>query len=199
MTGLANGPAAEAGEVVFLCVPFRSQSETLTNLKAHLREGQLLVDATVPLAAAVSGKATRTLGVRQGSAAQQADEMVPDGVRVVAALHTVNAPCSPGPRRDARRGRAGLRRPPADKAHAAALIELIPGLRRVDAGRLEIGSNRRVAHGAADRVNARYKTHAGDPGHRAARPAVVVLLGGRAPAARSSRAGCSTSSARTSS
>ena len=85
-------PAAEASEVVFLCVPFRNQSETLTNLKNHLREGQLVVDATVPLAAAVSGRATRMLGVWQGSAAQQAAEMVPDGVRVVAALHTVNAP-----------------------------------------------------------------------------------------------------------
>ena len=45
----------------------------------------------MPLAAAVSGKATRTLGVWQGSAAQQAAEMVPDGVRVVSALHTVSA------------------------------------------------------------------------------------------------------------
>src|SRR5215208_6691299 len=90
--GYANGEAAERSEVVILCVPFRSQSETLTNLKEHLREGQLVVDATVPLAAAVSGKATRLLGVWQGSAAQQAAEMVPDGVRVVAALHTVNAP-----------------------------------------------------------------------------------------------------------
>src|SRR5918995_5781524 len=88
--GLENGPAAEASEVLFLCVPFRNQSETLTNLKNHLREGQLLVDATVPLAAAVSGKATRMLGVPQGSAAQQAAEMAPDGVRVVSALHTVS-------------------------------------------------------------------------------------------------------------
>ena len=31
------------------------------------------------------------LGVWQGSAAQQAAEMVPDGVRVVSALHTVSA------------------------------------------------------------------------------------------------------------
>ena len=52
----------------------------------------MLVDCTVPLAAAVSGKATRSLGVWQGSAAQQAQEMVPDGVTVVAALHTVSAP-----------------------------------------------------------------------------------------------------------
>src|SRR5215218_6777603 len=57
--GFANGEATERSEVVFLCVPFRNQSETLTNLKEHLREGQLVVDATVPLAAAVSGRATR--------------------------------------------------------------------------------------------------------------------------------------------
>ena len=41
-------------------VPFRAQSETLNNLREALAEGQLLVDCTVPTAAAVSGKATRT-------------------------------------------------------------------------------------------------------------------------------------------
>jgi NADPH-dependent F420 reductase len=159
--GLENGPAAEASEVVFLCVPFRNQSETLTNLKNHLREGQLLVDATVPLAAAVSGKATRVLGVWQGSAAQQAAEMVPPGVRVVAALHTINAPglkdlehtldedvliC--GDKRE-------------DKARAAAYIELIPGLRVVDAGRLEMARIAEALTALLIGVNARYKTHAG--------------------------------------
>src|SRR5205807_4939194 len=90
-TGLQNEEAVLDHEIVVLSVPFRSQSETLTNLKGSLREGQLVVDATVPLAAAVSGKATRTLGVWQGSAAQQAQEMVPDGVRVVSAFHSVSA------------------------------------------------------------------------------------------------------------
>ena len=89
--GLDNAAAAARSEIVVISVPFRSQSETLTNLKETLREGQIVLDATVPLAAAVSGKATRTLGVWQGSAAQQAQEMVPDGVRVVSALHTVGA------------------------------------------------------------------------------------------------------------
>jgi 8-hydroxy-5-deazaflavin:NADPH oxidoreductase len=159
--GRENEPAAEASEVVFLCVPFRSQSETLTNLKNHLREGQILVDATVPLAAAVSGKATRVLGVWQGSAAQQAAEMVPAGVRVVAALHTVNAPglkdlahtldedvliC--GDRRE-------------DKARVAAYIELIEGLRCVDAGRLEMARIAESLTALLIGVNARYKTHAG--------------------------------------
>ncbi len=90
--GLANEQAAKQGSIVFLTVPFRAQSENLNNLREALEPGQLLVDCTVPLAAAVSGKATRSLGVWQGSAAQQAQEMVPDGVTVVAALHTVSAP-----------------------------------------------------------------------------------------------------------
>jgi len=77
--------------VVILSVPFRNQSETLANLKDALFAGQLLIDATVPLAAAVGGKATRMLGVWQGSAAQQALEMAPEGVHVVSALHTVSA------------------------------------------------------------------------------------------------------------
>ena len=93
--GLENAEAVKRGPIVFLTVPFRAQSETLTNLKEALSAGQLLVDCTVPLAAAISGKATRTLGVWQGSAAQQAQEMAPDGVTVISALHTVSAPSSP--------------------------------------------------------------------------------------------------------
>ena len=68
--GLENPDAAQRGPIVFLAVPFRAQSENLTNLKEALSPGQILVDATVPLAAAVSGKATRLLGVPQGSAAR---------------------------------------------------------------------------------------------------------------------------------
>ncbi len=65
-SGYQNAEAVLQTEIVVLSVPFRSQSETLTNLKGALRPGQLLIDATVPLAAAVSGKATRTLGIWQG-------------------------------------------------------------------------------------------------------------------------------------
>ena len=159
--GLANGPAAEASEIVFLCVPFRNQSETLTNLRNHLREGQLLVDATVPLAAAVSGKATRVLGVWQGSAAQQAAEMAPDGVRVVAALHTVNAPGLKdlAATLDEDVLICGDRK--ADKARVARLIELIPGLRAVNAGPLESARIAEQLTSLLISINARYKTHAG--------------------------------------
>src|SRR5690348_16543859 len=70
--GAVNAEAAAGAPIVVLTVPFRNQSENLTNLKEVLQPGQILVDATVPLAAAVSGKATRMLGVPQGSAGEQA-------------------------------------------------------------------------------------------------------------------------------
>jgi 8-hydroxy-5-deazaflavin:NADPH oxidoreductase len=159
--GLANGPAAEASEIVFLCVQFRNQSETLTNLKKHLREGQLLVDATVPLAAAVSGKATRTLGVWQGSAAQQAQEMVPDGVRVVAALHTVSAPALKDLDATLDEDVLICGDKKADKQRVAELIDLIPGLRAVNSGPLEAARTAEMLTALLIGVNARYKTHAG--------------------------------------
>ena len=159
--GLENPDAARRGPVVFLAVPFRAQSENLTNLQGALTEGQILVDATVPLAAAVSGKATRLLGVPQGSAAQQAQEMVPDGVTVVSALHTVSAATLgkldaeldedilvTGDSKDAKR-------------RVAELIALIPGLRPVDAGRLETARFVEALTPLLISVNIRHKSHAG--------------------------------------
>ena len=74
---------------MILSVPFRNHSETLANLKDALTPGQLLIDATVPLAAAVGGKAMRMLGVWQGSAAEQALEMA--AARACAS----SRPCTP--------------------------------------------------------------------------------------------------------
>lgn len=159
--GLANDEAAGSAETVVLCVPFRNQSETLTNLRGALREGQLLVDATVPLAAAVSGKATRTLGVWQGSAAQQAQEMAPDGVRVVAALHTVSASLlgDLDHALDEDILVCGDRK--ADKQAVMELIDRIDGLRCVDAGRLEMARLTEQLTPLLISINVRHKTHAG--------------------------------------
>src|SRR5688500_12199681 len=159
--GFANGEAAQRSEVVFLCVPFRNQSETLTNLKEHLREGQLVVDATVPLAAAVSGRATRMLGVWQGSAAQQAAEMVPDGVRVVSALHTVSAASLRDPDAALDEDILVCGDKKADKRRVAEIVERIPGLRCVDCGRLEQSRTTESLTALLIGINSRYKTHAG--------------------------------------
>jgi NADPH-dependent F420 reductase len=160
-TGLENAAAAAANDLVILSVPFRSHSETLTNLKGVLKPGQLVLDTTVPLAAAVSGKATRMLGVWQGSAAQQAQEMLDEGVTVVAALHTVSAAALTdlhhplaedvlvcGDRRE-------------DKQRVAALIDRIDGLRCVDAGRLEMARITESLTAMLIAINVRHKVHAG--------------------------------------
>ena len=158
--GLENTEAAQRGPIVFLTVPFRAQSETLTNLKGSLSDGQLLVDCTVPLAAAISGKATRTVGVWQGSAAEQAQEMAPEGVTVVSALHTVSAPMLSGDDPlDEDVLVCGNRR--ADKKHVAEVIELIEGLRAVDAGPLEAARIPESLTALLIGINGRYKTHAG--------------------------------------
>jgi NADPH-dependent F420 reductase len=159
--GLDNEAAARRGPIVFLTVPFRAQSETLNNLRGALEPGQILVDCTVPLAAAVSGKATRSLGVWQGSAAQQAQEMVPDGVVVVSALHSVSAPALAD--LDHQLGEdvlvCGDRK--ADKSRVAELIERVPGLRAVNAGALEAARIAEQLTPLLISINTRYKTHAG--------------------------------------
>lgn len=136
--GMRNEDAAKQSTTVVLAVPFRAQSENLNNLQYALQPQTTLIDATVPLAAAVGGRATRTLGVWQGSCAQQAQEMAPRGVSVVSAFHTVSA--------------AGLTDLDHDldedvliagddrkaKDDVSELVRKIPGLRPVDVGELEM-------------------------------------------------------------
>jgi 8-hydroxy-5-deazaflavin:NADPH oxidoreductase len=136
ISGTDNASACAAAEIVVLTIPFEAHAETLKHLKACFRPGQTLVDATVPLAASVGGKPTQPLGVWQGSAAQQAAELVPEGVTVVAAFHNVCADCL-------------NQDEPVDcdvivcsdnKEAGKKVRELarkIPGLRAIDGGKLE--------------------------------------------------------------
>ena len=89
--GMQNSAACAASDLLVLTVPFAGQAELLKQLKPAIRPGSILIDATVPLAASVGGRASRTLGVWQGSAAQQTAELVPKGVSVAAAFQNVSA------------------------------------------------------------------------------------------------------------
>ena len=159
LRGLDNAGAVAAADTVVLAVPFTAQAETLKQLKPDFRPGAILIDTTVPLASTAGGRATRTLGVWQGSAAQQAAELVPKGVRLAAAFQNVGSDllhsdqavdcdvivCSDD-----------------DEAKRAAseLAELIPGVRALDGGRLE---NARIVEQVTAlliTLNARHKSHA---------------------------------------
>lgn len=136
VAGAENLDAAAQAATVVLAVPFEGHAATVTALKPALTPGKIVIDCTVPLASSVGGRATRMLGVWQGSAAQQTAELVPAGVPVAAAFQNIGAKllqgeapvdcdviiCSDDPR--------------AYEA-AAALARKIPGVRAVNAGKLE--------------------------------------------------------------
>ena len=91
VTGDENSAACAASDLLALTVPFEGQAALLKQLKPTFKPNSILIDATVPLASSIGGRASRILGVWQGSAAQQAAELVPKGVSVVAAFHNTSA------------------------------------------------------------------------------------------------------------
>jgi len=160
VSGTENGAACAAADILMLIVPFEGQASLLKRLKPAMTAGSILIDATVPLAAGVGGRASRTLGVWQGSAAEQAAEIVPPEVSVVAAFHNVSA--------DLLGGDGALDCDVivcSDDPDAAQLTRdlaaRIPGVRAIDGGRLE---NARIVEQITALLiglNLRHKGHAG--------------------------------------
>jgi NADPH-dependent F420 reductase len=136
--GFHNDEAVKRANTVVLAVPFRSQSENLNNLRYSLQAGTILIDATVPLAAAIGGRATRTVGVWQGSAAEQAQEMAPRGVIVVSAFHTVSANLLADLDNAIEEDVLIAGDDRKAKEQVAELARKIPGLRPIDCGDLEV-------------------------------------------------------------
>jgi 8-hydroxy-5-deazaflavin:NADPH oxidoreductase len=160
VSGMENSAACAAADILMLTVPFDGQAALLKQLKPAITEGSILIDATVPLAAAVGGRASRTLGIWQGSAAQQTAELVPKGVSVVAAFHNISA--------DLLNGDAPLDCDVivcSDDPDAAQLTrELaakIPGVRAIDGGKLENARTIEQITALLIGLNIRHKGHAG--------------------------------------
>ena len=158
ISGLANAQAAAQASILVLAVPISAQVDILKTIRGSLK-GAIVVDATVPLAAALGGKPTRMLRLWQGSAAAQTRELVPDTTPVLAAFHNVSA----GVLQD-------LSATPdcdilvcgddeAAKQALFPLVELIPGLRPIDAGPLEMASIVEGITALLISVNRRYRVH----------------------------------------
>jgi 8-hydroxy-5-deazaflavin:NADPH oxidoreductase len=159
--GMVNADALRRGPIVVLSIPFASQIATLKGLRDAWAPGQILFDATVPLATAIGGRATQILRVPQGSAAQQAAAELPPGIELVSGLHTISARvlADLAARLDEDVLIAG---DSADaKRRVASLLATVGGLRAVDAGRLEAAALIESLTPLLIGINARYKTHAG--------------------------------------
>ncbi|MFQ5860206.1 MAG: NADPH-dependent F420 reductase, partial [Dehalococcoidia bacterium] len=85
--GDENQAAAQEGDVAFLTVPFAAQEPLLQQVGPYLR-GKVVVVTVVPLE--YVGGRPRVLEVAEGSAAMQAQHLLPQS-RVVAAFHSVSA------------------------------------------------------------------------------------------------------------
>jgi hypothetical protein len=160
VSGMENGAACAAADILVLTVPFEGQAALLKQLKPALRTGSVLIDATVALAAGVGGRASRTLGVWQGSAAQQAAELVPKGVSVVAAFHNLSAELLNGD--EVLDCDVIVCSDDANTLQLTrALAAKIPGVRAIDGGKLENARILEQITALLIGLNIRHKGHAG--------------------------------------
>ncbi len=160
VSGLENSAACAASRLLVLTVPFEGQAALLKRLKPAIRPGSILIDATVPLAASVGGRASRTLGVWQGSAAQQTAELVPNGVSVAAAFQNVSADVLNG-NEDVDCDVIVCSDDPNATQVAMDLAAKIAGVRAIDGGKLE---NARIVEQITALLiglNIRHKGHGG--------------------------------------
>jgi 8-hydroxy-5-deazaflavin:NADPH oxidoreductase len=84
--GLENEKVAQQADLVVLTVPFGVHKEMLTTLKGQL-QGKILIDVTVPL---VPPKVTRVQMPPAGSAALEAQQILGEGVQIVAAFQNIS-------------------------------------------------------------------------------------------------------------
>lgn len=85
--GASNQQAARGGSIVIVAVPFTFQAQILADIRSSVG-GKIIVDTTVPL---VPPKVMRVQLPPEGSAAQIAQKILGDEVKVVSAFHNVPA------------------------------------------------------------------------------------------------------------
>ncbi len=84
--GMENAEAAARADIAVLTVPYAAHRSTLEGVRDQL-QGKILVDVTVPL---VPPKVSKVQMPPAGSAAQEAREILGDGVEVAAAFQNIS-------------------------------------------------------------------------------------------------------------
>ncbi|HNO32252.1 MAG TPA: NAD(P)-binding domain-containing protein, partial [Anaerolineales bacterium] len=86
VAGMSNPEAAKVANIVVLTVPYAAHRDTLKSVKGDL-QGKVLIDVTVPL---VPPKVATVQMPTAGSAAQEAKQIVGEGVEVCAAFQNIS-------------------------------------------------------------------------------------------------------------
>jgi len=157
LAGAENADAAAGRDVVVVTVPFSGMAEIYKGIGSSLAPGQIVLDATSPLMVAVGGRAWEPIRPWQGSAAEFASSLLPQGVRMVAGFHTIAAH-SLQALDDPVDSDVLLCGDDAEaKGMVGSLVEDIPGMRWVDCGPL---ANARITEPLTAlliSINRRYK------------------------------------------
>ncbi|MGY2700924.1 NADPH-dependent F420 reductase [Nocardioides sp. HB32] len=158
VSGADNAGAAAAGDIVVVAVPWDGHGELLASLTAELA-GKVVVDCVNPLGFDKQG--AYALAVEEGSAAQQAQSILPDST-VVGAFHNVSAVKLEDPEVETVDTDVLVL---GDVREATDLVQdladVIPGVRGVYGGRLRNAHQVEALTANLISVNRRYKAHAG--------------------------------------
>lgn len=88
VSGMDNKSAVESAEIVVLCVPYEHLGSVTSDLKSSYSD-QLVISPVVPMS--YEGKHFTFVPPQEGSAALQAKSLLPPGIRIVSAFHTISA------------------------------------------------------------------------------------------------------------
>ncbi|MEU3885742.1 NADPH-dependent F420 reductase [Streptomyces sp. NPDC029041] len=158
LTGYSNIEAARYSDIVIVTVPWEGHAATLKEVREELA-GKLVIDSVNPLGFDSMG--AYALHPEEGSAAQQAAALLPEA-RVTAAFHHLSATVLTDSAIDAIETDVlvlGDNR--ADTDTVQALVDRIPGMRGIYAGRLRNAHQVEALVANLISVNRRYKRHAG--------------------------------------
>ncbi len=153
-----NADAVRQTTMIVMSVPFAAQASTIKEIAESIQPGSILVDITVPLAVAVGGKATQTIGVWEGSAAQRTAALLKGKADVAAAFQNLAADALKDLDRnvDADVIVCG---PKAVQQRILPLIDALPGARYVNGGPLENARHVEQITALLAGINGRYKVH----------------------------------------
>jgi len=158
ISGATNAEAAAAAEIAVVAVPYDGHAALVADLAPQLA-GKIVVDCVNPLG--FDERGAYAIEVAEGSAAEQAQALLPDST-VVAAFHHVSAVLLLDPgvdRMDTDILVLGDVREATDRVQS--LVEDIPGMRGIYAGRLRNARQVEALTANLISVNRRYKAHAG--------------------------------------
>lgn len=155
ISGEINAMAARMGDPVFVTIPYEGHSALLKGVSSEL-SGKMVVDVVAPLAFA-KGRA-EALQIEEGSAAEQAQRILPDSY-VVAAFQNISAAKLMAPNKPMEGDVVVCSDHAEAKKKVMDIVQLIKDLRPVDGDGLENAKYIEQFTAMLININRIYKTH----------------------------------------